>query len=164
MSEPIRIIAWGNRGRRDDGVALVLADRLQTCFAGSERVVIHQYHQLGPEVACDLDRCRLAIFIDADVRPDRPAVSIEPVTSATTSGLNTHHCKPSELLALAASMGFRTPPALLVAIPASDLNFGDELSPSTLGAMLQAEQQIIDIIKNEVPAASDPSPGSHCHA
>ncbi|HOB74594.1 MAG TPA: hydrogenase maturation protease [Phycisphaerae bacterium] len=147
MPDPIRIIAWGNKGRCDDGVALVLAERLQERYAGDADVCVQQYHQLGPELAADLDACRLAIFIDAHVRPDRPDVCLETVEPADEATLQTHHCHPPVLLALARSMQFKLPPvSWLVAIRAYELGFGDSLSTATAAAMADAERRIVELI------------------
>lgn len=147
MTDPIRIIAWGNRGRRDDGVALVLAERLQAQFAGDPHVCVQEYHQLGPEVAADLDRCRLAIFVDARVgEADRPDVCVEPVAPVEVAALGTHHCSPPVLLALAASMRFKVPPACLVTIRGYDMDFGDTLSPAAVAGVDEAERVVNELV------------------
>jgi hydrogenase maturation protease len=143
---PIRIIAWGNRGRRDDGVALALAERLEARYASDPQVVVQQYHQLGPELADDLCHARRAIFIDADVREASPEVSIEPLAAASPEGLNTHHCPPDVLLGLGESLGWEMPPSFLVCVKAHDLGFGDDLTPQAQAAMDSAEQGIIRLV------------------
>lgn len=146
MQDPIRIIAWGNRGRCDDGVALVLAERLQRRYADDAEVCIQQYHQLGPELVDDLSRSRLAIFLDAHLREDRDEVFMERVEPREAAGLNTHHCHPPVLLALGRSMRFRVPEAYMVCVRGRNFDFGDRLSEATERAMLEAEQIVIKLI------------------
>ncbi len=143
---PIRIIAWGNVGRRDDGAALVLADRLQQHYAHADDVVIQQYHQLGPELVEDLHRCRLAVFVDAHAHADGLAVTSQQVLPATAGGLDTHHCSPDALLGLVAALGLTVPPAWLIGIRGNDWEFGDTLSPPTQEAVLEAERLAISLI------------------
>ncbi len=141
MTSPIRIFAWGNVGRRDDGAALVLLERLRRADLGPE-VALHEYHQLGPEVVDLLADCRLALFIDAHVREDAGDVLCEPVQPTTTGAMDTHHCTPDQLLALAAALGYSTPPSRLIGIRAHDLAFGHQLSPATEAAVAQAERLV----------------------
>jgi len=149
MADPIRIIAWGNRGRCDDGVALVLAERLQRRFDGDPDVRVQQYHQLGPELAADLDECRMAIFIDAHVRPDSPEVCVEEVKPIESAAFQTHHCPPPVLLAMARSMQFNVPPAAwLVTVRAHVLDFGDSLSELTTAAMGRAEDAVLELVSS----------------
>jgi hydrogenase maturation protease len=146
MQDPIRIIAWGNRGRCDDGVALVLAERLQERFAEDPEVCIQQYHQLGPELVDDLAHCRLAIFLDAHVRSDSPDVCVERVEPVEPAALQTHHCPPPVLLALGRSMGLAVPDAYLATMRGYCFEFGDSLSERTAAAMHEAEKRVLDMI------------------
>lgn len=147
MPGPIRIIAWGNRGRCDDGVALALAERLEVRYAGRADVSVQQYHQLGPELAADLDDCRLAIFVDAHVRDDAPDLLIEQVVPVEQPAFETHHCHPPVLLALARSFGYNIPPvSWLVAIRGRCFEFGETLSEATTAALLRAEETIVRLV------------------
>ena len=146
-SLPIRIIAWGNKGRRDDGVALALAERLEQRFAGSNDVIIDQFHQLGPELAEDLSHSRRAIFLDAHVREACADVSTERLAASKRPVLDTHHCPPDVLLALGGSLGWSMPPAYLVCIRAYDMDFGDELSAPTRAALDRAEAAVVALVE-----------------
>jgi hydrogenase maturation protease len=147
MLEPIRIIAWGNVGRRDDGSALVLAERLATRYADAPDVVIQEYHQLGPELVDDLDHCRLAVFVDAHAHQDGAEVTVEKLAPARVGGLDTHHCPPDVLLGLTEAMRLRVPECWLIGIRGHEWDFGDTLSEPTQRAMLDAEQQVIRLIE-----------------
>ncbi len=144
--QPIRIIAWGNVGRRDDGSALLLAERLSARYADAPDVVVHEYHQLGPELVDDLDHCRLAVFVDAHAYQDGADVTVQRVVPAQTGGIDTHHCSPDVLLGLTAAMRLHVPKAWLVGIRGHEWDFGDTLSEATRRAMLEAEQRVIGLI------------------
>lgn len=157
MPEPIRIIAWGNIGRRDDGAALVLADRLSAHYDGVADVIIQEYHQLGPELVDDLDHCRLAIFVDAHTKPESPDVICEPIAPAQVGGMDTHHCPPELLLGLTAAMNLRVPQAWLIGIRGHDWEFGDTLSEPTRQAMLEAERQVVRLVEGVRGSSENPA-------
>src|SRR5690606_27676016 len=133
-------------GRRDDGVALVLAERLEARYASDRDVIVQQYHQLGPEVAYDLCHSRRAIFIDADIRATGSDVHVERLTPAVPEAFNTHHCPPAVLLGLGESLGWKMPPAYLVGVRAYDLSFGDDLSEATRDALARAEARVVELV------------------
>jgi hydrogenase maturation protease len=148
MNTPaVRIFAWGNVGRGDDGVALVLLARLRRRLAGRGDVVCHDYHQLGPEVVDDLADCRLAIFIDAHVLADEADVFCHRVEPAERSTLDSHHCTPGELCALASALGLTVPPAYLVGIRGSVFDYADTLSSSACAALMRAEAEVEELLE-----------------
>ena len=146
MSQPIRIIAWGNIGRRDDGSALVLAERLAERYADVPDVVVQEYHQLGPELVDDLHHCRLAVFVDAHAHEDGADVTFDRLLPAQAGGLDTHHCPPDVLLGLTAAMHLNVPESWLVGIRGYDWDFGDTLSEQARRAMLEAEAKIVSLV------------------
>lgn len=141
--KPIRLFAWGNRGRCDDGVALVIAERLEVRFADEPGVIIHQYHQLAPEIVEELDDCRLAIFLDAHVPSERAPWLVSRIQASAGGGLDTHACTPADLLGLMASLGLSPPEALLVSVRGEDMSYGERLSPATAAAARGAESWIV---------------------
>jgi hydrogenase maturation protease len=145
--QPIRIIAWGNVGRRDDGSALVLAERLSARYADAPDVVIQEYHQLGPELVDDLHHCRLAVFVDAHAYEEGADVTVQKVVPAQTGAMDTHHCSPDVLLGLTAAMQLHVPDAWLIGIRGYEWDFGDTLSAPTQKAMLEAEQHVIQLVE-----------------
>jgi hydrogenase maturation protease len=147
MKSPILIIAWGNCGRCDDGVALVLAARLAARFVNDDTVEVETWHQLGPELAVDLNDCEIAIFIDAHVCPDRPDVVFERVQPAQSAALDTHRCGPGVLLRLCEVLSGNAPEAYLLTIRAHDTGFGDTLSNGAAGAMRVAEKLLVDFVE-----------------
>lgn len=154
MKTVIRILAWGNRGRRDDGVALALAERLEVRLAGIPQVAVHQFHQLGPELVEELADCRIAVFVDARVPDARPPVVVEPLRPSRTAGLDTHHCDPGSLLSLAQALGYALPRAYLVSIHALDMDFGDSLSPTVVEALDEAEAAVLALVDQQLQPAA----------
>ena len=141
------VIAWGNAGRRDDGAALVLLERLGAA-AGFERldVDLHAHHQLGPEVAADVSAYDLVIFVDAHVDPDAADVYFEPVRGGDVAALDSHHCSPAALLALCGAFGWSTPVCWQVGIRANDCTFGDTLTAQTSRLVDRATRLILETL------------------
>jgi len=148
VPHPIRIIAWGNIGRRDDGSALILADRLSARYRNEPDVIVQQCHQLGPELVDDLQNCRLALFVDAHARPGGADVTVEKITAATAGDLDSHQCPPDVLLGLTAALGLKVPEAWLIAIRGHEWHFAEGLSEPTRHAMLKAEQRLLALVEN----------------
>jgi len=146
----VHVIAWGNAGRRDDGVALALADRLTAHFDGDSRVLIEQCHQLSPELSFDLHENAALVFVDAHVREQGLDVEFEPIAPAESSALDTHHCGPQALLRLCQVLNGAVPEAYLLTIRAHDTQFGDSLSPRTRQAMRKAERLLISFIQGRL--------------
>ncbi len=150
----ILIIAWGNRGRRDDGVGLVLAEQLEALYGQDDRVTVVAQHQLGPELVEELHSAQLTIFIDAHCRTEADDVLLELVEPDDRDGLDTHHCRPGQLLALAKCLGYHVPLAVQIGIVARDMQFGEGLSAATEAAMNAARERIVDLIEASHPDRS----------
>ena len=140
MKGPIRIIGWGNDGRSDDGAALRLLAGLESLQSDSGNLQLDGYHQLGPEIACDLTTASLVIFVDAHVDDERPALSWERVTPEPATTMDSHHCSPAELVSFCHAMKWTTPPCFLLAIRAHSFDYGDELSAETQALVAQGIQ------------------------
>ncbi len=118
------VIGLGHPLRRDDGVGLWVASRLQN----TDELKVMGIQDLVPELIPQVAVADLVIFVDARVgsgpvrweriRPgDRPAL--------------THAFTPRGLLAWAEHLFGRVPEAWLVTVPACDLSLGEGLSPRT---------------------------------
>ncbi len=155
MNKPIRIIAWGNDGRGDDGVALKLLDRLERIdWKLPDQLHFEAHHQLGPEVAVNISASRLVIFIDAHVDEDRPDLTWERVLPLRDGALDSHHCTPSVLLGLCDALNWPTPPCFQLAMRAYCCNFGDQLSGQTRKLLARGERTVIAVIERCISDAS----------
>jgi hydrogenase maturation protease len=154
MTRPIRVLAWGNDGRSDDGAALQVLDRLEAELPRfGSTLSLQGYHQLGPEVAVDLSDASLVIFVDAHVDDNRPPLAWEPVQPEPVSSLDSHHCTPAELLSLCNAMQWPVPPCYLLAIRAYNCDYGDELSASTRALVEQGLQLVLGVLADPTTAA-----------
>ncbi len=145
MAEPVRpvlVIGFGNTLRSDDGVGWLLAGEVEaTPEPGLE---VRQVQQLTPELAADVARARLVIFLDARIqassgrdvgpRDSQNRVSIETVIPTGDAPLM-HGLTPGHLLALACALYGKSVPARVVSILVDSLDLGDKLSPQVSRAM-----------------------------
>ncbi|MBC7092583.1 MAG: hydrogenase maturation protease [Candidatus Acetothermia bacterium] len=120
----ILVIGLGHPLRRDDGVGLWVASRLQ----GVEGLKVLGTQELVPELIPQVAVADLVIFVDA--RIGSGPVRWEPVHPGHRPAL-THTFTPPGLLAWAEHLFGRAPEAWLVTVPARDLAFGEGLSPRT---------------------------------
>lgn len=115
-------IGYGNSLRGDDGVGLVVAQRLQGLAV----------HQLTPDLAEPISQAAKVIFIDADVTLPAGEVRRAPVVE-TQSSIG-HHCTPGELLVIARALYGQAPPAELISIGIESTEFRESLSAPVLAA------------------------------
>lgn len=139
------IIGIGNTLRGDDGVGPAVAQTLESLLADAPVRVI-ACHQLLPEMAEDLSRASLVVFVDAscDLPPGRVQwLPVEPPQQTTQAA--THDFDPPRLLGLAKQIYGRAPKAFVVAVGAQSFEFEEKLSPAVLQAFDAVVQQVCQI-------------------
>ena len=131
MASHLLVIGYGNTLRRDDGVGPRVAAEVEKLRLPG--VLTLACPQLTPELADPLAQAAAAVFVDAAVGGEGP-VRLRRLEPSASSQVLAHAADPRVLLALARDAFGRAPPAWLLAIPASELDFGEELTrPATLG-------------------------------
>ncbi|MBP9143021.1 MAG: hydrogenase maturation protease [Thermoanaerobaculia bacterium] len=124
---PTLVLAWGNPGRRDDGLgpafaAAIAARRLP-------QVQVESGYQLQIEDAAQLAGCGRVFFVDAERCGSAPfrLRRIEP--EAGGIGFTSHSVSPGRLLALGRDLFGACPEAWLMGIRGYDFDdFGEELT------------------------------------
>lgn len=141
------ILACGNPLRGDDGVALQIACGLQEGYSDPE-TEIRCAQQWTPELAEDLSKSELAIFVDASTTV--PAGRMQLRTISCTEGqtrLMTHSMDPCSLLSLARELYGRAPArAFLLTVGGECFEHGERLSPAVQDAIPAAVVQIKAIV------------------
>lgn len=163
-NDGVLVVGYGNGLRSDDGVGRAVAERLvdDPRLAGA---TVLSVHQLTPELAVDISRASVVVFIDAALggRPGEitvgrlapaaaPAavpVPVAPITSFT------HHLDAASLVALATGLFGGAPLVHLVTIAGASMDVGDQLSPIVAAALPQAVETVVDVAVGE-PAATTP--------
>ncbi len=146
------VIGYGNPYRRDDGVALYVAnalrrkqglrplelneDGLDDCGHPLDTVVLHQ---LLPEIAPMLADYDLAVFVDAHTGVIPDDVRVLPVQEEYGFQAVTHHMSPGMMLAVARAARGQAPQAALVSVRGEDFDFGEGL---TEGCKARADEAV----------------------
>lgn len=151
------IIGYGNRSRRDDGIGPQVADRLKRCFDGADGVSMVSLHQLGPELAEDLQEATGVIFIDASREPIPGGCSFRKVRPVSDMNEIVHSLTAGALLGVTQLIYNRCPPAWLFSVEGSDFGFGEGLSESAADNANRATLEIARVINirafNNLPEA-----------
>ena len=139
----ILIVGYGNDLRSDDGAGRVVASRIEAMDLPG--VVVRSQSQLTPELALLVTRADLVVFVDADV--NREEMTLLPVQSGERGSPSmSHYTDPASLLLLARDLGREPLHAYTVSIPASNLELGFDLSPTTARAVEEAVDSIVGIV------------------
>jgi hydrogenase maturation protease len=122
------VLAWGNPGRRDDGLGPAFAAAVGQLSLPGYRVETN--YQLQVEDAAELAGCDRVLFVDADRAGGEP-YQIERLRPESGGiGFTSHSLSPGRLLALGRDLFGAEPEAWLIGIRGYDFDrFGEGLSP-----------------------------------
>ncbi len=123
----VLLVGFGHPLRRDDGVGLWVANRLE----GTEGIEVVSGQVLTPELVPKVAGADLVLFVDA--RAGTGPVRWERLRPTPPPGL-AHSLSPGALLAWGQRLFGRNPEAWLVTVPAKDFGIGEGLSPGTFRA------------------------------
>jgi len=141
----VLVLAAGNPLRSDDGLAWRAADELRSSAPPAE-VEIVKVHQLAPELAEDVSRASLVIFIDAAAAGDPGRLGCEGVVRSTADSASSHSFTPAALLQLAATLYGVAPEAFLVSVAGKSFEHGESLSPEVEQALPQLVAKIHELM------------------
>ena len=129
MTGDVLVVGYGNTLRTDDGVGRLAAERLAD-DPRLDGVRVIGRHQLTPEIALDVSRAALVVFVDASRRSPAGIVTVEPMerTGRHRAGWS-HYLDPHSLLDLTGELYGRVPDAFLVSVGVESVLPGDRLSP-----------------------------------
>jgi len=153
----ILVVGYGNDLRGDDAAGQRAADRVDGWHLPG--VEVRALHQLTPELAEPLAAATRAIFLDAHLVSDSPAVRVRRVYPAMTATRVTHAGDPQSLLRLARSAFGHSPEAWWVTIPATDFAFGAPLSAIAARGIADALTALRPLL-NPPHAAADAAVGT----
>lgn len=134
MPTNLLFLSYGNPLRGDDAAGLELARRVCAVLGNAQfSIRLLETQQLLPELINEISDPSLAALFFFDCRVERTGdgievsalpISIGDVQPATLG----HHLTPQTLLAIAAALYGRLPPAWLVTIPGYNFGVGEGLS------------------------------------
>lgn len=133
------VVAVGNTLRADDGVAHRVAD-----FLDLPGLMVRRVHQLTPELAEEIARAPIVVFVDADV--ETRAARLERLAAKAQPAPITHTMTPNQILMLAERhYGFRGE-AYLCHVPAEDFAAGGGLTHVAQAGACATAQKILDLL------------------
>lgn len=143
------IIGYGNSLRSDDGAGQKVARLVRNW--NRKDVRSHAVHQLTPELANDISRADIAIFIDATPVTSETSSRIqvqllEPLKIASSLG---HSSTPQYLLSLTKELYHTAPKSYWILIPAVNFEFGEQFSEITEQGIKVTLQKIEEIMNKE---------------
>jgi hydrogenase maturation protease len=152
------VIGFGNTLRSDDGVGPRVAAAVAAWdLPNVEAIAVHQ---LTPELAARLAQARMVVFVDARPGAEADAYEVHPISAAPVSQAAGHTCDPRSLLNLARQAYGRHPSAWLVTVPATNLLFGERLSPTAERESKAALRQIALVLTRSIQRADELAPSA----
>jgi hydrogenase maturation protease len=139
------VLAWGNPGRRDDGLGPALAAAVEALALPG--VTVEAGYQLQIEDAAAVARHDRVLFVDAD-RAGEPPFGVRRIAPATGGlGFTSHSLAPGQVLALARDLYGATPEAWLLGIRGYDFDeFGEGLSADADAHLAVATEFVRDAL------------------
>jgi hydrogenase maturation protease len=153
----VLIIGIGNPLRGDDGLGWHAVQQLRQALP-SGRFEIVACHQLTPELAEAVARCRRVIFVDAASGDPPGEVNQYRLTPKPGPSAFSHSFDPAELVQYCRELYGRFPEAFAVSVNGQTCDYTESLSAPvrcSLPAVLRAVQ---DLACEEVPEAQEPAP------
>ena len=139
------VIGYGNSLRRDDGVGRSVAEAL-IADARIPDADIRSVHQLMPELALDISRASLVVFIDATVDLAAGEHDVEPVAPGGAVSSWTHHVGPEVLGDLARQLYGQAPDMLNVRVGIADAEVGEGLTPVVEASVAAVADTIVALV------------------
>lgn len=147
--QDIVIIGYGNPNRNDDRVGWYVVETLQQQL-GDTAVRLETCHQLEVELAEELTRYKMAVFVDCHMSLAEDWRRVVEVTPGGDVGAISHHFDPAALLGMCQTLYGVTLEGWLYTIKGVDFNFGETLSPKTQEAADLTVNDILSLIKTRV--------------
>ncbi len=164
MTGDVLVIGYGNTLRTDDGVGRLAAERLAD-DPRLDGVRVIGRHQLTPELALDVSRADLVVFVDASRHPPAGIFTVEPMDRTGRHGTAwSHHLDPPSLLDLTGELYGRVPDAVLVSVGVESVLLGDRMSPMVEASLPAVVDAVAELIADHAARPGTVSVADHHHA
>lgn len=135
IADKILFYGFGNIGRQDDGVGIILTDQLRAL--DKPNYCIEQNFQLNAEDAHTISLYPTVVFIDARVNCET-AFSCARLEALDEIEFSTHAMHPQSILSLCQNLYQQKPTTYLLTIAAYEFAFEQELTANAKNNMEQA--------------------------
>ncbi len=137
------VVGYGNDLRGDDRAGRIVASLIEKAALPGVEVLAQS--QLTPELALEVAKADIVIFVDASIDTAELDVALVEAGVAGSHAMS-HHADPATLLRLARDLGRMPDAAYVVSIPATNLELGFDLSPATARAIDGAVAVITELV------------------
>jgi hydrogenase maturation protease len=143
----VLVIGFGNPLRSDDSFGLQAVEKLKETVKGQD-IEFVECQQLTPELAEQLSRADLALFVDADMDGVAGSIHSRRVLPTQKPGGETlvHHLDPSTLLGLSQRIFHHAPEALLMTVTGECFGYGSQLSTEVAKALPGVVEHMREVI------------------
>ena len=135
------IYGYGNPGRQDDALGIVMADRIKAWIDehGFNSLAVDQNYQLNIEDADKIRDYDLVIFVDASVK-DIQDFELEEVTPTMTTEFSMHSVSPAFVLGLCKEISNACPKVFQLHIKGYEFKFMKKMSNKAKTNLVSAEK------------------------
>jgi len=133
------VIGYGNTLRGDDSVGPRVAEAIEKLNLSGVSALSRTL--LTPELAATIAEAKRVVFVDASVE-GKTEVELRKIFPAQSSQVLGHSANPGTLLAMARDLFGHAPDAWIIAIPAANLEVGEDLSELAKRGMTIAIEKI----------------------
>lgn len=143
----VLVIGFGNPLRSDDSFGIQAVEKLKQAVGGTDIEFI-ECQQLTPELAEQVSRSELALFVDADMDGVSGTIHSHRIlpTQRPSGGTLVHHLDPSTLLGLSERIFHRVPEAMLMTVTGECFGYGSQLSPEVAKALPGVVEHMRELI------------------
>lgn len=148
LGRPLLIYGYGNPGRQDDGVGIVLVEQIEAWakVEGITGLVFDTNYQLNAEDALAVAEAAAVVFVDATHYGCSP-FELKRLKPHSEISFSTHAMAPESILALAEELYGRCPPAWLMGICGQEWEPNGPLSAPARANLAAAEAWFKDWIR-----------------
>jgi len=164
VTDEVLVIGYGSALRTDDGLGWHAAERLAD-DPRLDGVTVIGRHQLTPELALDVSRAALVVFVDASHGPPAGTFTIEWMQATTSSGTGwSHILSPSSLVDLARELYGHAPDVVIIRVGVESLRIGDRLSPIVEASLPGLVDAVAELIADHAARPGTVAVADHSHA
>ena len=141
---------YGNPGRRDDALGVLLAERIEAAEKRKD-IAVETNYQLNVEDSLLLSRFDVVYFADACTDIESGA-SLEPVLPEKTISFSTHEMSPGSVLALCEELYVKCPETYILKIRGYEWNLEEGITQEAQENLEKAVSLLTNAIQIEIGA------------
>ncbi len=150
----VLVIGYGNPLRGDDGIGFYVAQALDERFRAEPDVEVIAAQELTPEMAEDVARTEMVLFVDAAAAGEPGTIQHARVLPDTAPGGFTHLLTPSSLLSAAGELYGDAPSAMSLTLAGWSFAMGERLSRPAKLRLPELLRQAVALVQQHRQAAT----------